>query len=356
MKKFCVFTISLCLFKLAMAIPEMNLFIAVNYLADSTIVDFEKNCQCRLSQTFFNDPNEMLAKVVAGGSGYDVIEATSYAVEELSKMGKLQKLDKNKIKGINNIDAKFMNPMYDRGNQYSVPYAYTPVFLAYNKDIFNKLGIVPNTWAVIFEPKYLKKLKGHITVFSSSRNVFAAALMYLGKNPNSTNIKDLDEARNLIDKASGYWAKFDTDSYYRGLLRGDIWLSMSYSIDIYKTLQDAKASHSPINIGVMMQKEGNMFEMDNLVIPKNAPNVRYAYDFINTILQPKNAYALASSTGSSIPNKTAFLLLTPELRNTEWIYPSDMSKNYTFTAYDPKTRILVNEMWTEIQMQCHQVN
>lgn len=356
MKKYYICAVFLCLFKFAIAVPEMNLFIAVNYLADSTVANFEKMCKCRLSQTYFNDPNEMLAKVAAGGSGYDVIEATSYAVEELAKMNKLQKLDKNKIVGLDNIDPKFMNPVYDRGNQYSVPYAYTPVFLAYNKDILDKLGIVPDTWAVIFEPNYLKKLKGHITVFSSSRNVFAAALMYLGKDPNSTNIKDLTEARNLIDRASGYWAKFDTDSYYRGLLRGDIWLSMSYSVDIYKTLQDAKASKSPINIGVMLQKEGNMFEMDNLVIPKNAPHIAYAYDFINTILQPKNAYALASSTGSSIPNKTAFNLLSIELKNTDWIYPRDMSKNYTFTAYDPKTRILVNEMWTEIQMQCHMPN
>ena len=218
-----------------------------------------------------------------------------------------------------------------------------------------ELGITPNTWAVIFEPKYLKKLKGRVTVFSSSRNVFAAALLYLGKNPNSTDINDLNAAKALISKASAYWAKFDTDSYYRALLRGDIWLAMGYSIDIFKTMQDAKVTHSAIKIGALMQQEGNMYELDNLVIPKSAPHANFAYDFINTVLQPKIAYSLAITTGASVPNQVAFGMLPTSLVNTPWIYPKDLHKNFTFTAYDPKTRILVNQMWTEIQMQCHEL-
>ena len=180
----------------------MNLFIAVNYTTDQMIMEYQKICNCNLNQTFFNDPNEMIAKIAAGSNGYDVIEATSYAVEELAHMNKLQKLDKSKIKGLNNISPKFLNPPYDRGNQYSVPYAYTPIFLAFNVNKMKELNIVPNTWAVIFEPKYLKKLKGHVTVLASSRNVFAAALLYLNKNPNTNNIDDLNKARILIDNAA----------------------------------------------------------------------------------------------------------------------------------------------------------
>jgi spermidine/putrescine-binding protein len=312
-------------------------------------------CNCKLSQSYFNDPNEMLAKIAAGSTGYDVIEATSYAVEELAKMGKLQKLDKSKIVGLNNIEPKYLNPLYDKGNVYSIPYAYTPVFLAYNVDKMIELGITPNTWAVIFDPKYLKKLNGRITVFSSSRNVFAAALLYLGYDPNTQNIQELKAARNLIDRSSPYWAKFDTDSYYRALLRGDIWVTMGYSTDIFKVIQDAKAIKSPIKIGAMMQKEGNMFEMDNLVIPAAAPDTNLAYEFINMVLKPENAYSLAVATASSIPNSVALHKLSPELKNTPWIYPTNQKKNFTFTAYKPKTRILVNEMWTEIQMKCHDV-
>lgn len=204
----------------------LNLYIGSNYIADATVKRFEESCRCRLTQNYFNDNEEMLAKMVTGASGYNVIVATSYAVEELIKMEKLSPIDLKKVPNIKYIDPKFLNQAYDKNNQYSIPYAYTPVFLAFNANKMNESGISPNTWAVIFEPKYLAKLKGKVTVFSSSRNVFAAALLYLGKDPNTENIQDLEAARKVIDKAAPYWAKFDSDSYYRGLLRGDIWLAM----------------------------------------------------------------------------------------------------------------------------------
>jgi putative spermidine/putrescine transport system substrate-binding protein/spermidine/putrescine transport system substrate-binding protein len=306
-----------------------------------------------LSQSYFNDNEEMLAKIVAGATGYNVIVATSYAVEELAIMGKIMPLNLAKLPNLKYISKDFLNQPYDRGNVYSVPYAYTPVFLAYNENKMRQLKLVPNTWAVIFDPKYLTKLKGHVTVFSSPRNVFAAALLYLGRDPNSTSIKDLKDARTVIDRAAGYWAKFDSDSYYRGLLRGDIWVSMSYSVDIYKTMQDIKGSKVNINLNAMLQREGNMYELDNLVIPISTPNLNLSNKFINTALEPQSAYELANATGSSIPNSNALIKLDKNMTNIPWIYPKNMSKMYAFKAYDPQTRILVNEMWTEIQMQCH---
>jgi spermidine/putrescine transport system substrate-binding protein len=339
--------------QLANAETIVNLFIPSDYLADSTVAAFDKMCNCHLSQTFFNEPAEMLAKMAAGASGYNVIEATSYAVEELQHMGKLQPLDKSRLPNLKYIKPQFLNQPYDPNNKYSIPYAYTPVFLAYNTDKLRALGITPNSWAVIFEPKYLKKLRGHITVFASARNVFAAALLFLGKDPNSSNINDLNAARVIIDRAAGYWAKFDSDSYYRGLLRGDIWIAMSYSDDIYKAMQDAQSSHLAVHIGANMQKEGNMYELDNLVIPINSPNTNLAYMFLNLTLAPQSAYELAVMTGSSIANQVALDKLPVALKNLDWAYPKNMSIQHTFTAYDPKTRQLVNEMWTEIQMQCH---
>ena len=332
------------------AVDTVNLYIGSNYIADSTVARFEKNYNCTLNQNFFNDNEEMLAKIAAGANGYSVIVATSYAVEELAHMGKIKPLDKSKLPNLKYIDKQFLNQPYDPGNKYSVPYAYTPVFLAYNKDKLNQLGIIPNTWAVIFDPKYLQKLSGHVTVFDSARNVIAAALLYLSKDPNSTNPADLKAARAVIDRASPYWARYDSDSYYRGILRGDVWLSMSYSIDIFKTIQDAKAAKSKIKIDAMLQKEGNMYELDNMVIPAFNNNDKLAYDFINTALDPQSAYELSAMTGSSVPSLDAIVKLGKDVTGIDWIYPHDMSKMYVFKAYDPKTRIIVNEMWTEIKM------
>ncbi|RTL12001.1 MAG: spermidine/putrescine ABC transporter substrate-binding protein [Neisseriaceae bacterium] len=350
MKKFLYLLACLLSCQIAVAANEFNLYIGSNYIADSTVKRFDDQNNCTLVQNFFNDNEEMLAKIVAGANGYNTIVATSYAVEELALMGKIKPLDKSKLPNLKYINKQFLNQAYDPGNKYSVPYAYTPVFLAYNKDKLRQLGIVPDTWAVIFDPKYLNKLKGKVTVFDSSRNVIAAALLYLGKDPNSKNKADLDAARAVIDRAAPYWAKFDSDSYYRGLLRGDVWVSMSYSIDIFKTIQDAKASHAKVNIDAMLQKEGNMYELDNMVIPVFNKDDKLAYAFINMALNPQSAYELSALTGSSVPNDSAVARLDPAVRNLDWIYPKNMNKMYVFKAYPPKTRILVNEMWTEIKM------
>ena len=337
---------------IANAEKVLNVYIGANYLADSTVKRMEKLCNCRVEQNFFNDNEEMLAKVVAGAQGYNVIVATSYAVEELAHMGKIKPLDKSKLPNLKYIDSTFLNKSYDVGNKYSVPYAYTPVFLAYNQDKMQLLGIVPNTWAVIFDPAYLKLLKGRVTVFNSARNLFAAALLYLGKDPNSVNVNDLNAAKAVIERASPYWAKYDSDSYYRALLRGDIWVSMSYSIDIFKAIEDAKASKSKIKLAAMLQKEGNMYELDNMVIPVFTPDENLSYTFLNTALDPQSAYELASLTGSSIPNAPALSKLDKSLTSIDWIYPKDMKKQYVFKAYPPAIRIMVNEMWTELKMQC----
>lgn len=354
MKKLKLFALSLLgafLSTQAIAEPVLNVYIGTNYIANETIQRLEKECHCRVQQNYFNANEEMLAKIAAGATGYNIIVPTSYAVSELIKMGKLKPLDLTRLTNIKYIDSQFLNQSYDPGNKYSVPYAYTPVFLAYNEDKMKELGITPNTWAVIFDPKYLEKMKGRVTVFNSSRNVFAAALLYLGKDPNSTNEDDLEAAANVIQKASPYWAKYDSDSYYRSLLRGDIWISMSYSIDIFKTLQDIKNSHSDIHLGASLQKEGNMYELDNMVIPVFTPDENLSYEFINNALAPESAYELSTFTGASIPNSEALKKLSPTVTGIDWIYPKDMNKMHVFNAYDPQTRTLVNSLWTQIQMQ-----
>ena len=130
---------------------------------------------------------------------------------------------------------------------------------------------------------------------------------------------------------------------------------MSYSIDIYKAIADAKASHSPIKIEAMLQKEGDMYELDNMVIPASTPDLDLSYAFINNALLTKSEYELSNLTGSSVPNKVAIKMLSPDIANNPWIYPPDMKKMYVFNEYAPKIRNLINEMWTEIQMRCHEI-
>lgn len=339
----------------AFAQNNLNVFIAANYIANATVSKFENQYNSRIIQNYFNENDEMLAKMAAGANGYDVIFPTTYAVTQLSKMNKLQKLDLSKIPNIKNIQSSFLNPPYDPENTYSIPYAYDNVILAYNKKELSKLGLSADSWAVIFEPKYLKKLKGRVTVLNSQRHVFAAALLYLGKDPNSSNREDISLARQLIQQAMPYWAKFDSDTYYRSLVRGDIVIAMSFSVDIFKTIRDLEDSKRDVFIAAELQTEGNMYELDNIVITKDTKNLDLAYQFINNMLTTDSAVELAYETGASIMNTPALKKVSLKIKHIPWIYPGNMSKMHFLKSYNPKDRIHINEMWLELQFSCSHV-
>ena len=183
------------------------------YIAPETVERFEKACNCKVKQTYFGDNEELLAKLSAGAKGYDVMVPTSNYVLGMAKAGWLQPLDKSKVPNFKNIMPAYLNTEFDPGNKYSVPYAYTITMLGYNEQKMKELGITVDSWAVIFDPKMLEKLKGNVTVLDSQSELMAAALKYLGYSVNDRDPKHWEEAKQVILKAKPYWAAFKATGY-----------------------------------------------------------------------------------------------------------------------------------------------
>ena len=342
--------ISLLLITNVYANNTLNLLTPINYTTKKTITTFQTLTNVPIKQSMYNDPNQVLSKLLIDDNGYDVIIATSFVVRILIQMHKLLKLDKSKIHNLTNIDKKFLHLSYDPQNKYSIPYAYTPIFLAYNQAKLKQLHIKADSWQIIFNKKYLEKLNQHIMVFNSPRNVFAAALIYLHKNPNTTNIKNLITAKKLIIQSAKYWLKFDSDSYIQSLVRGDVWVAMAYSTDLYKMIKDLKQSNTKTPIKGILQKEGNMYELDNIVLTKHTKPI--SYQLINIILDPLQALTLATNIAASTTNKVTEELLPHKVRAISWLYFPKNHKHFIFKAYSPKITLQLNEFWTEILMNC----
>ena len=88
------------------------------------------------------------------------------------------------LPNLKNIYPAYLKTKFDPTNQYSVPYAYPLTLLGFNKNKIRELGLPTDTWAIIFEPEYLEKIKDRITVLDSPRELMAAALIYLGCSAN----------------------------------------------------------------------------------------------------------------------------------------------------------------------------
>lgn len=168
-----------------------------------------------LVQEFYSGTEEMMAKLAAGASGYDVIIPTQNAVEALIRKGDLLELDKSRLANLSNEAAGYLDKDFDKGNRYSLPYAFTTTLVGYNKTELDKLGIDPADWSVIFDPAVLEKIKGRVTVMDDPQELFGAALKYLGHSANDTDPQHWKEAQALILAAKPYWAAFNSSSYIK---------------------------------------------------------------------------------------------------------------------------------------------
>src|SRR5213075_3602469 len=259
--------------------------------------------------------------LAAGAKGYDMLVPTSNAVEALIKGKQLKAIDKSQLPNLKNINPIYLNTPFDPGNKYSVPYAMSTTIIGYNEAKIKELGLPTDTWAVVFDPKYLEKIKGRITVLDSSSELFAAALKYLGFSANDVDEAHWKQAADLIKKAKPYWAAFNASSYIKELTVGNIWLVHGYSNDIFQANLDAEAAGRKFKILQGVPKEGAVLAVDNMVIHKSAPRPDLAHKFMNFMLEGKNSSELTNLIGSGNPNLDAIKYIKPEIKTLPAVFP-----------------------------------
>jgi spermidine/putrescine transport system substrate-binding protein len=340
-------------FSTAHAADALHLYNWNNYISAQTVQRFEAECHCKLVQDYYSDNEEMLAKLAAGASGYDILVPTGNAVDALIRQGALRTIDKALLPNLKNLNPAYLNTAFDPGNHYSVPYAYTLTLIGYNTEKMKVLGIPTDTWAAIFEPKYLVKMKGRVTVLDSQRELMAAALKYLGYSANDTVEAHWRQARDLIIRAKPYWAAFNASSYIKELTIGNIWLAHGYSSDMFQAMQDAKKAGRPFTIGYSAPKEGAVLSLDSMVLHKSGPRPDLAHRFINFMLAGKNSSELTNLIGSGNPNLDAMPYIKPEIVGNAAIFPGRerLAGLEMLKDLDRNQRRVLSRMWTEIKLK-----
>lgn len=324
-----------------------------HYIAPQTVKRFEQAYNCSLSQNYYSDNEEMLAKLAAGAVGYDLIVPTGNAMDSLIRQGVLKPLNKLLLPNLKNIHPTHLNTKFDPGNKYSVPYAYTLTLLGFNKEKMQELDLPVNTWAIIFEPKFLKKIKGRVTVLDSQRELMAAALKYLGYSVNDTNEKHWDQAKEMIIRAKPYWAAFSNTSYIRELASGNLWVAHGYSNDMFQVELDAKKTGRGFTIKYVVPKEGGVLSLDSMVLHQSGKNTDLAHKFINFMLDGKNSAELTNLIGSGNPNSDAIKFFKPEIINNKIVFPNNdlFMRLEMLQDFDRNQRRLLNRLWTEIKLR-----
>ena len=337
----------------AQAEDVLHLYNWNNYISDETISRFEAQCACRVVQDYYSDNEEMLAKLAAGATGYDLIVPTGNAMESLIKQHALRPLDKSLLPHLRNIDPAYMDTVFDPGNRYSVPYAYTLTLIGYNREKLGGLGLPVDSWAVIFEPRYLEKIKGRVTVLDSQRELLAAALKYLGYPANDVDEVHWKQARDLIIRAKPYWAAFNASSHIKELTVGNIWLVHGYSNDIFQADLDAQAAGRKFRIVPSIPKEGAVLSMDSMVLHSSGLRPDLAHRFIDFMLDGKNSAELTNLIGSGNPNCDALQYIKPEMAQNPAVFPDrlQLTSLEMLRDLDRHQRRVLSRIWTEIKLR-----
>lgn len=333
----------------------LNIYNWSDYIAADTVANFEKETGIKVRYDTF-DNNEILhAKLVAGKTGYDIVVPSSGWARLQMDGGLLRKLDKSKIPNLKNMDADIQNQIatLDPGNQYLVNWlwGYTTVGINTAK-VKAALGSEPmpaNVWELIFNPKYISKLKScGVSILDSASEVLPAALHYLGKDAYSRNAADYSEASNLLKSIRPYVTLFSSSGYINDMAGGSICASLGWSGDINIARQRAIDGKTGHDIVALIPKNGGLLFFDMMAIPADAPHPENALKWINYVLRPEVNAALTNKVFYANPTAASRKLIKPEVANNPSVFPNaaDMSKMVPPKALNNDIRRQITRVYT----------
>ncbi len=327
-----------------------------DYIDEQIMTDFETETGIKVVYDVFDSNDVLEKKLLAGGSGYDIVVPSADFMSHQIQAGVFQKLDQSLLdnKGnIWNIIAKRM-AAYDPENAYSVNYMWGTTGLGYNAEMVkSRLGVTKiESWDFIFNPEKLSKLQDcGIHVLDAADEMIPLALHYLGKKKKSLDPEDIQAAEALLLSIRPYIQKFHSSDFISGLANGKICLAIGWSGDVFQARDRADEAGKGVRISFAIPKEGTQMWFDQMAIPADAQNVGNAHKFINYILRADVAAKLTNYTYYANGNKASQPLINTDILEDPAIYPpaSVMIKLFTLSRYPAHTQLLISQSWERIK-------
>ena len=315
----------------------LNVYNVGDYIDEDLIKVFEEKTGIDVQYETYDTNEMMYQKVKSGSTNYDLVFPSDYMVEKMRREDLLQKIDFNNIPNMKYIDKGFLNPVYDKTNEYSVPYMWGTFGILYNKKMVKE---TVDSWDILWNPKY----KGNIMMFDSVRDTMGIALKKLGYSMNTTNPKEINEAMKELIKQKDLVLAYVNDEGKDRLLGEEVAMGITYSGDAVNLIKQ-----NP-NLAYAIPKEGTNKWVDAMAIPKTAQNKKEAEMFINFLLDPEISKINTEYIGYSTPNTGALELLDKDITNDPVAYPSKAVLDKTETFIDlGKDLRLYDEAWIQIK-------
>ncbi len=318
---------------------ELNIFIWTEYVPDSVIEKFEKETGIKVNVSTYSSNEDMLAKVKSESEGtYDIVQPSDYMVEQMASQGMLEELKTDELKNLSNIGESYLNPSYDPGNKYSVPYQGGVAGIAVNtskvkKDITS------------YDDLFDSSLKNSIVALDDYRAVIGMTARSMGYSMNETDPAVLSKIQDKLLTLKNNVKLYDSDSPKSALISGDCTVGYVWSAEI------ALAMEENPDIKVIYPTEGAYLFMDNWAIPKGAKNYDNAMKFIDFMLDAENAQMVLEEFPYLSPNTKAVEAMGEDYsKNEAKNPPAEVIKKGEYVKnLDADTLKIYDEMWTKLK-------
>ena len=336
---------------------EVRVYNWSDYIDEELLTKFQEETGYELIYDVF-DSNEVLeTKLLAGGSGYDVVVPSGTFLQRQISAGAFQPLDISKLSNAGNLwdVVQARTEAYDPGGAYSINYMWGTTGIGVNvAKVTELLGEdAPITSLdLIFDPANMEKLaECGVHFLDAPAEIIPAALQYIGHDPDSKDEDVIALAEPVLSAVRPFVQKYHSSEYISALANGDICVAFGWSGDILQSRDRAAEADNGIEIAYNAPSEGALMWFDQMAIPVDAPNPDGAHAFLNFILDAENMAAASNYVYYANGNLASQALLVEDVIGDPAIYPdaATLETLYTTTPYDARTQRFVTRMWTRIK-------
>ena len=315
----------------------LNVFNWEGYIAASTIPEFERSNNCRVRYGTYGSTEEMLAKVMSGNSGWDVVFPSNTYIQPMRELGLLARLDHRRLPQLSNLEEQFQTPEWDPGLEWSVPYLHGATGVLYQASVAK----APVAWSDLWTDSYSRRL----TMLDDPAEMFAACLKRLGCSVNSGQDSELRRARDMAIRQKPLVRAYLNGEARDQVVAGDILVAQTW------TQVASLAMESSDRLRFAFPSEGYALYADNACVLRESKRQELAHEFLNYLLEPRVAAAIATEMHSATANRAAYALLPASQRNNAVLYPSRevLARGEWFRPLSNNAQRLRDRYWTEIK-------
>ena len=276
-------------------------YLPVDYIDLSVLHNFEETFNVGVKIAEFDSNEDMYASLIKSNK-YDVVVSSDYMLDRLIQENRIVKLDQSKLSNTSYISSQYLHPVYDEGNEYTVPYMVGTLGILYNKRT-----VKINSWNDLFN-------HNGILVVDSERDVIGLILCMLGYSMNTINDGEISEAKIFLQRL-----KSNMRGYYESVFIQEMLAAEESYIGIVYSGDGKRAVDLNPNLNYIIPKEGTNKWVDGFVIPTTSQNIDIAHEFINFMCSPNIAIRNMSYTGYTSPVETIW----NEFYNNRIMFPTE---------------------------------